>query len=79
VRCITHICAFTPHNSTLTAHTPSFIIIFLKLTSRLSFVSQVEAITKLEERAAKSESSQQFAVVNDLAKVLAKKVDEDDM
>jgi hypothetical protein len=39
----------------------------------------VEAITKLEERASKSESAQQFAVVNDLAKVLAKKVDEDDL
>lgn len=39
----------------------------------------VEAISKLEERASKSESAQQFAVVNDLAKVLAKKVDEDDL
>lgn len=39
----------------------------------------VEAISKLEARAAKPESSQQFAVVNDLAKVLAKKVTEDDL
>ena len=31
------------------------------------------------ERAAKTESSQQFAVVNDLAKVLAKKIDGDDL
>eukprot|EP00040_Diaphanoeca_grandis_P032327 m.195702 g.195702 ORF g.195702 m.195702 type:complete len:1632 (-) comp32581_c2_seq1:207-5102(-) len=39
----------------------------------------VEAITKLVERASKTESSQQFAVVNDLAKVLAKKIDGDDL
>lgn len=39
----------------------------------------VEAIAKLVERASKTESSQQFAVVNDLAKVLAKKIDGDDL
>jgi hypothetical protein len=39
----------------------------------------VEAISKLEDRANKTEPAAQFAVVNDLSKVLAKVIDESDV
>ena len=39
----------------------------------------VEAISRLEERADKTEPAAQFAVVNDLAKVLAKKIESEDV
>lgn len=39
----------------------------------------IDAISKLETRAEKTEASQQFAVVNDLSKVLSKKIGADDL
>jgi hypothetical protein len=39
----------------------------------------VDAISRLEERAVDTEASAQFAVVNDLAKVLAKKISSEDV